>query len=98
MDSERGTGRTTKQIKDAPQGAVFVCPPCAVDYIRRLAEHLGRTDLRIERPDYFIRGRWLGLRFHVVVDHAAPQFFSPTHWDGWEQCRAYNTSPNITFS
>jgi len=98
MDTgDRGTGRTTKQIKEAPQGAIFICPPDAFDYTRRLVHDLGRTDLRIERPSFF-DGRWHGLRLPIVVDHAAPEYMTNRERDGWGACAGYLRVHNISVS
>lgn len=94
---DRGSGRTTRQIKDAPQGAVYVVPHSAVDYTRRLAESLGRADLRIERPDYFF-DKWHGLQLPVVVDHAAPEFMSTREREGWIGCAAYLSAHDISIT
>jgi hypothetical protein len=68
--SDRGTGRTTKQMLDAPRGAFFVCPTTAArEYTRHLAHHLGRLDLNPivpEELEYRIRGTGRA----VIVDHA----------------------------
>ena len=71
LRSLRGTGRTTAQIKDAPQGAYFVTEHGAhCDYVHQLCEVLGRTDLKLMRLTYLnvntFRGRHItGL----IVDH-----------------------------
>jgi len=45
---DRGTGRTTRQMRDAPQGAVFVWPVWgSMGYASDLARHLGAA-----RPHY----------------------------------------------
>lgn len=70
MAADRGTGRTTKQMQDAPRGAVFVWCNGLTDYPRRLARHIGRGDLKIEQadvPEHRLRGFAPG---HVVYDHA----------------------------
>ena len=48
MRDLRGTGFTSRQMENAPDGAVFVWCNGHLDYPKRLAEHLGRKDLRIE--------------------------------------------------
>lgn len=75
MDARRGTGRTTKQIVDAPIGAVFVWGQSVIDYPVALAAKLGRDDLWIVPPrwlDLLLEGTWSGIRFSgIVIDHAA---------------------------
>lgn len=71
VDPERGTGRTTAQIKDAPHGAYFVWCNDNTAYPTRLAIELGRRDLTIVAPrdvPHVLAGR---RKVAVVVDHAA---------------------------
>jgi hypothetical protein len=73
----RGSGRTTKQMKDAPQGAVFVWCNASLNYPRNLAMQLGRTDLRIFGPSVFDEEayRLRGLELPaIVLDHAYYDF------------------------
>lgn len=70
-DPERGTGRTTRQLMEAPPGAIYVCPhPAEASYTQALARHLHRTDLRIETPAFLHGNRWRGITLPVVLDHA----------------------------
>jgi len=71
IDYERGTGRTTEQMKAAPRGAVYVSPhPFATDYVRKLAAKILREDLRIVEPSWLDHG-WHGKILEgIVVDHA----------------------------
>lgn len=42
------SGRTTRQMQDAPQAAVYLWPlPGTIGYARALARHIGRNDLTI---------------------------------------------------
>lgn len=70
--SERQTGRTTLQMRAAPQGAVFVWCNEELFYPKALARDIGREDLKIISPrgiewGQASRGRIPG----IVVDHAA---------------------------
>jgi hypothetical protein len=48
MTQARGTGRTARQLLDAPDGAVFICGSrSGRDYTRDLAAHLKRRDIFI---------------------------------------------------
>jgi hypothetical protein len=68
---KRGTGITSKQIKNAPRRAVFVWVNSHTDYARRLARKLGREDLEIISPGQLTPDRQCGRRITgVVVDHA----------------------------
>lgn len=70
-DPLRQTGRTTRQIQNAPKGALFVW--CIADtYVpRKIARVEGRVDLVITSP-FALHGHTIGPRYPaVVVDHAA---------------------------
>jgi hypothetical protein len=66
----RGFGRTSRQIRSAPSGAVYVFPGRA-DYAQRLAGHLDRADLIIV-PVAFesVFRAVVGTRRQIVFDHA----------------------------
>jgi len=66
---ERGTGRSTRQILDAPQGAVYVVPGHhSVWYFRDLARHLKRLDLVIVTPNASLTFRSNPRDY--VIDHS----------------------------
>ncbi len=74
MDEARGSGRTTKQMIDAPWNAIFVwCNEFWIDGAKKLAKKAGRDDLEIIRPSALEdRERFRGREISgVVVDHAA---------------------------
>lgn len=69
----RGTGRTTKQMQDAPKGAIYVWVNQHLDYPRDLARKVGREDLQIVSPMYLdyidkLAGRTIS---GILLDHAA---------------------------
>ena len=70
--SNRQTGRTTQQMKDAPVGAVYVWCNSQTGYPRQLAMAIGRDDLQVV-PFLWLDGRNVrGRTFKgVTVDHAA---------------------------
>lgn len=70
--SDRGTGTTTRQMTEAPVGAVFVWCNSHTAYPQELAKRLGRTDL-VVRPMSWLQPRSvMGRDFPgVIVDHAA---------------------------
>lgn len=72
MEKSRNTGRTFNQIKNAPQGAIFVWCSHDTSHPTRLARMAGRTDLSI-RPSSWLDWRNVaGLEIpNVVIDHAA---------------------------
>lgn len=65
----RNTGQTSRQILDAPRGAIFVWPNSHTDYPKQLAQYLGRNDIEI--ISLMTLESWFGKRAHFVVDHAA---------------------------
>ena len=65
-------GRTTEQMKKAPQKAVFIWCNQQISYAVNLAESLGRNDLEIVSPMWLTHRRWIGRELTgLVVDHAA---------------------------
>jgi hypothetical protein len=80
---KRGTGITTRQIKEAPKGAVFVWLNSHVDYPKRLARELGREDLDIVPKSRLTPDNWCGRRLTgVVVDHACQ--LDDRQWDVYQ--------------
>ena len=70
-DCGRQTGRTSRQMMEAPPGATFVWNNSMLDYPRSLAADLGRTDLIIRPRSWLDPMRVRGLRgLTVVLDHA----------------------------
>lgn len=72
-DPYRGTGRTTLQMLNAPQGAVFIsCHHGVLGHDKRLAIKHGRPDLKVFDSSWITSGRWHGQLFTgIVIDHAA---------------------------
>lgn len=72
--SARDKGRTTKQMQEAPQGALFIWPFArSIGYAKDLARHLGRTDIKIVGPSAldYDGERLLGHRYPaIILDHA----------------------------
>lgn len=67
-----GTGITTRQIKAAPHGAVYVWPTHDLVYPKRLARSLGRDDLRIVSAEW-LRSPDVAIKARLtpgVIDHA----------------------------
>lgn len=68
----RGTGRTTRQMQEAPAGAVFVWCTSELWYPQDLARRLGREDLEIIRPSQLQPQWFMGRTVKgLVIDHAA---------------------------
>jgi hypothetical protein len=67
----RGTGRTTNQIRSAPQGAIYAWCNEHTRYASDLAVKLGRKDVRIVPRSWVVRGYGRGLDMSkVILDHA----------------------------
>ena len=67
----RGTGRTSAQIANAPDGAIFVWCAKNTRYAQELAKKLLRTDLKIVSSSWLRIENVIGRRgLCVVVDHA----------------------------
>lgn len=93
--TERGSGRTTKQLLGLSEGAFFVC---AHDrhaiHTRRLADHLGRRDIRVVTVAECISLRkFQGLpNFRFDIDHATNELMfhegnnvvRQQWWRAWE--------------
>lgn len=78
----RGNGETTRQMEEAPKGAVFIWCNGQTDYAVLLARKIDREDLQIVSP-MWLEKRWLGVELTgVVVDHAAR--LTDRQWDGYQ--------------
>jgi hypothetical protein len=67
----RGTGTTTKQMRNAPFGAIYIWVNGDTSYAKELAQKIGRDDLEIVRPTWLEYRRWQGrLLTAIVCDHA----------------------------
>jgi hypothetical protein len=72
IDPDRGTGRTTRQMVAAPQGAVFISARFAAGHDKQLALKHGRSDLVVVARHWLTERRWEGRLFTgIVVDHDA---------------------------
>lgn len=83
--SGRGSGRTSEQLRQAPQGAFFICAPSASrTYMRNLARHLLRDDIQMILPSEF--GRLTGAnRKLFVVDHSAWEYMTAEQVIYWNR-------------
>ena len=73
----RQTGKTTRQMQSAPPGAHFVWFDSQLYYAKKLAQHLGRTDLTvISAHEFKTAGYFEGKRRGcIVIDHHQPSLF-----------------------
>lgn len=68
----RQTGITTKQMKEAPDGAVYIWCNGHLDYPNHLAKAIGRSDIKVCSPFCLDTHRFMGVTLAgVVLDHAA---------------------------
>lgn len=68
----RGSGRTTRQMREASEGAIFIWVNGDLFYPKRLAKHLDRTDIKVIRPSELLLENHHGSQVSgVVLDHAA---------------------------
>lgn len=72
-DKDRGTGRTTQQMREAPQGALFIWPfEGSLYYPKHLARSIGRDDLKIVGVDSLDNYSLVGRTYTgIILDHAA---------------------------
>lgn len=81
--NHRQTGRTTRQMEAAPQGAFYIWPRSnSLCYPRRLAAKLRRNDLQIIPLAEFIPEMFRGQTITgCVIDHACMQHMTKkNHW------------------
>lgn len=91
----RNTGYTTRQLKEAPQGAVFIWCNGHLSYPKLLAHELGRKDIHI-LPPLALRGPLSHIRalrpLAVIVDHAA--ILTASDWENVFELRATTGRPS----
>lgn len=67
----RGTGRTTEQIRTAPQGAIYICLDSRhVHHCKGVAKELGRVDVTFVAENPYEAGNNLRGTHAVIVDHS----------------------------
>ena len=82
---KRQSGITTRLMKRAPEGAIFVWCRGDTSYAQALANSLGRDDLEIVGPGYIEQGRYRGIKdLQIVLDHYT-QLSKPAY----DQLRVY---------
>jgi hypothetical protein len=72
-DKDRGSGRTTSQMKLAPENSVFIWNNEILDYPRELAASIGRFDLKILGLQCLDDIRIFSGKIYpkIIVDHAS---------------------------
>jgi hypothetical protein len=68
----RQTGRTTNQMKEAPEGAIFIWVNAVLSYPKSLSKSLGREDLIIYSSKDLIynNGKLNSINRPIILDHA----------------------------
>lgn len=73
MMEDRRSGRTKRQMEDAPKGAIYIWDNKILSYPRELSYSIGREDLTILEKGYlyYRANRLTHIIFtDIVVDHA----------------------------
>lgn len=84
------TGRTTRQIKNAPLGALFlVYPATNVQKVKELRASLGRLDIEVEDATWIMKGFGTKKWSAIILDHQI-QFDVDAEWDAYERAQVYN--------
>ena len=72
FEGQRDSGRTTRQMREAPRNAVYVWHHEILAYPRGIEREINRNDLTIVGPSWLdghaLQGR---INYGIVVDHAA---------------------------
>ena len=83
---QRQMGITTKQMRAAPENAVFVWCTSDLSYPKALAKALGRHDLEIVTPRWLVLRSWRGRDLSgLVVDHAT--YLADDEHRGWMEAK-----------
>ena len=90
VPQKRGSGRTTEQMKAAPNGAIFVWCSDATKWAKDKARELGRADLIVIGPRdlwYPYVDRLRGREYPAIVfDHAIRDVgLDPEQWEGYQR-------------
>jgi len=93
----RGSGITTKQIKNAPKNAIFVWRDGHIYYPMDLANKCNRSDLKIVSPSWLRMEHVKGLRnLEIVVDHSAK--LNVEQLEALNEARLYSKMPKLESS
>jgi hypothetical protein len=65
------SGKTTEQIRNAPEGAIYIWPNNSLSYPREIAVAFGRHDITFVSPAWIRPECFYGKSNPVEVDHAA---------------------------
>jgi hypothetical protein len=97
IDSFRGTGRTTTQLKNLPARATFFWYTNDTYYPKALAKKLNREDIKVyPRSSLANPHKFYGLAyFKFALDHATSSFMSLAEWDGLIDLRERERARNV---
>ena len=80
-DKYRRTGRTTQQLKSAPEKATFVWCNDEVRYPKEILRKIGRADIKIVPFHAFTDDRLRGLSPDLLIfDHEAIRRMNHDQW------------------
>lgn len=87
MTDERGSGRTTKQLLEAPQGAWFFVQHRSMEtYTKRLAYFLKRPDIVVYTVDKLeYAHQWAGYKIPLMILDHWTWLENDRQRDGWKQ-------------
>jgi hypothetical protein len=91
-DVMRGSGRTTRQMNEAPENAWYVIRDMRMfTYVRQLMKTLERQDLQVQTPEQIRPDKLMGFEGEIIIDHAAyingEQFHAIMQWDRQKRLR-----------
>ena len=87
---DRRSGRTTNQIKEAPEWAIYVWPvQLSISHPKQIAKKLGRTDIKIVSLSWLKVSNVRGQSSKVILDHATPSFMTNREWDEWGEIKRW---------
>jgi hypothetical protein len=73
VNDQKGTGITTRQIRNAPPRAIYLWVDGRTTYAQKLAEHLGRSDISVVSYVWLFHHSVIAgydVARPIVVDHA----------------------------
>lgn len=94
INNMRGDGKTSRQMQEAPKGAIFIWCTSDLWYPKHLAIALERKDLKIVRPEWLDGDEWRGLHYsEIIVDHWAR--LTTKQWDKFNIIKGKITNDTV---
>lgn len=89
--TRRQSGRSLKQITNAEERALFVCPNSNTRYYERLAVYAYRNDITFVSPSFLRRENLNGRSIsEIEIDHHARNILSRDQWKAWSDWFKYH--------